>query len=327
MNKLNLILVFCFLFLNCEQKPRETSFYYWRSSLELDETEKEFLDDSNGTHLFVRFFDVDKVNGRFEPQGIITKKETFSTDKEIVPVIFITNRTWFDITSEDLDFLVEKVAESIYSRAEELDLSLANEIQIDSDWTSSTKQDYFEFLRRLKTQTQKEITSTLRLHQLRDLENNGVPPINKAYLMCYATSSPLEDTEVNSILNYELLQSYLSSVEDYPLELDYALPIYSWGIVTNQLGKKRLINGLSTQVLDTTAGIAKIAENQYEIEKDGFYFNQFLNTGFKIKIEEIPNELIEKSINLIDQKTQSKAHILWYHLDSRFLKNRKILQL
>ena len=327
MNKLSLILVFCFLFLNCEQKPRETSFYYWRSSLELDETEKEFLDDSNGTHLFVRFFDVDKINGRFEPQGIITKKETFSTDKEIVPVIFITNRTWFDITSEDLDFLVEKVAESIYSRADDLDLSLANEIQIDSDWTPSTKQDYFEFLSRLKTQTKKEITSTLRLHQLRDLENNGVPPINKAYLMCYATSSPLEETKVNSILNYELLQSYLSSVQDYPLELDYALPIYSWGIVTNQLGKKRLINGLSTQVLDTTAGIAKIAENQYEIEKDGFYFNQFLNTGFKIKIEEIPNELIEKSINLIDQKTQSKAHILWYHLDSRFLKNRKILQL
>jgi hypothetical protein len=54
--------------------------------------------------------------------------------------------------------------------------------------------------------------------------------------MCYSTSSPLEKSDKNSILDVNILKSYLSKMEDYPVKkIEVALPIYSWGIITNHL--------------------------------------------------------------------------------------------
>lgn len=327
MKYLGYLLLTLSLMLSCQKQEREISYYFWRTQLELGPVEQTFLHNSNGEALFVRFFDVDKINGRFEPKGIITKSKNDTIDKKITPVVFITNQSWVNISEEELDFLVDRISETIQDRASALSLNLTQEIQIDSDWTPSTKEDYFAFLRKLKTKTQKDITSTLRLHQVKDKEANGIPPIDKAYLMCYATSSPLEESDVNSILDYNLLKNYLADINEYPLQLRYAFPIYSWGIVTNHLGKKRMINGLSHQVLDRTEGIVKIKEHLYQVEKDGFYFNQFLNAGFTIKVEEIPNDLLQKSIKFIDKTTNHKAPIVLYHLDERFLGQRENLKL
>lgn len=69
--------------------------------------------------------------------------------------------------------------------------------------------------------------------------------------MCYSTSSPLEKSDKNSILDVSTLRSYLSKIEDYPVKkIEVALPVYSWGIVTNHLEKHRLINALSEKDLD-----------------------------------------------------------------------------
>jgi hypothetical protein len=54
--------------------------------------------------------------------------------------------------------------------------------------------------------------------------------------MCYSTSSPLENSDKNSILDIQILKNYLSEVQNYPIKkIDVALPI-SWGIVTNHFG-------------------------------------------------------------------------------------------
>ncbi len=68
--------------------------------------------------------------------------------------------------------------------------------------------------------------------------------------MCYSTSSPLEKSDKNSILDVGTLKSYLSKLEDYPIKkIEVALPVYSWGIVTNHLEKHKLINALSKRIL------------------------------------------------------------------------------
>ena len=89
----------------------------------------------------------------------------------------------------------------------------------------------------------------MRLHQVKDKQQTGIPKVNKVYLMCYATSSPLDNSNANSILEVNLLKNYLHNLQDYPLKMDIALPIYSWGIVTNHLGKKKLINALEEKDL------------------------------------------------------------------------------
>jgi hypothetical protein len=60
--------------------------------------------------LYTRYFDIDKVNGRFQPVGILTSKQ--SIQQKIVPVVFIMNRVWENITSEELTFLQQRLTNS-----------------------------------------------------------------------------------------------------------------------------------------------------------------------------------------------------------------------
>lgn len=321
MKILQLLLAFL-LVASCKEKQTHPyTYYYWKTNLALNQTERKALAESTTHFLCTRFFDVDKVNGKFEPVAVITKDENFSTEKEIIPTIFITNRTFFEINESDIKFLAESVNQLIQKKVKEYKLSPSNEIQIDCDWTAGTKDDYFKFLNELKKISGKEITCTLRLHQVKDKHLMGIPPVEKVYLMCYSTSSPLENSDKNSILDVNILKSYLSKLEDYPLKsIEVALPIYSWGIVTNHLGKHKLINALSKKDLENP-NFKKISGNEIEILKDGFYFGSFMNKGFKIKVEEISDEQLENVLNFLDKKISS-YNIIYYQLDSKFVEGR-----
>ncbi|MCX8525213.1 hypothetical protein OF897_14930 [Chryseobacterium formosus] len=323
MKVLSYLFIFLLIF-SCGKKEKHPySFYYWKTNLKLNDTEKEVLAKANTSYLYTRFFDVDKVNGKFEPVAVITKDKSFKTEKEIIPTVFITNRSFINIQKEEIGFLAEKVSDLIQKKIKDYGLKVNNEIQIDCDWTSGTKDDYFEFLKQLKKISQKEITCTLRLHQVKDKSLTGIPPVEKVYLMCYSTSSPLENSDKNSILDLNVLKSYLSKLEDYPIKkIEVALPIYSWGIVTNHFGKHKLINALSTKDLDNP-DFKKISENEIELLKDGFYFGNFLNKGFKIKIEEISEEQLENAIQFLDKKIGS-YNIIYYQLDSKFVEGRNL---
>lgn len=311
------------LVISCSEKQKHSySFYYWKTHLALNETEKKSLDNSTNSVLYTRFFDVDKVGEKFQPVAVITKDQSFETDKQIVPTVFITNQTFLHIKKEEIPFLAEKINDLIKKKTTDYNLKVNQEIQIDCDWTAGTKDDYFEFLKQLKKISQKEITCTLRLHQVKDKNLTGIPPVEKVYLMCYSTSSPLENSDKNSILDLNIMKSYLSKLEDYPIKkIEVALPIYSWGIVTNHLGKHKLINALSAKDLDNP-NFKKISDTEIEILKDGFYFGNFLNKGFKIKVEEISPEQLNSAIEFLDKKISS-YNIIYYQLDGKFVEERK----
>ncbi|MGI9652610.1 hypothetical protein [Chryseobacterium sp. RLHN22] len=315
--------LFVFLFItSCSQKEKHPyTFYYWKTNLKLNDIEKKALDKTNALSLYVRFFDVDKLSGKFEPVAVITKDKSFETGKEIIPTIFITNRSFINIQKEEIPFLAEKINDLILKKIADYHLKVNQEIQIDCDWTSGTKDDYFEFLKQLKKISQKQITCTLRLHQVKDKNLTGIPPVEKVYLMCYSTSSPLENSDKNSILDLNTLKSYLAKLEDYPIKkIEVALPIYSWGIVTNHLGKHKLINALSIKDLNNP-DFKKISDSEAEILKDGFYFGNLLNKGFKIKIEEISEDQLENAIQFLDKKIDT-YNIIYYQLDSKFVEGR-----
>ena len=316
-------LLFAFLLVTSCNKTKEHpySFYYWKTNLKLNETEKKTLNESTDPYLYTRFFDVDKVGGKFQPVAVITKDKSFETDKQIVPTVFITNQTFLHIQKEEIHFLAESINQLIQKKAKDYQLKINNEIQIDCDWTAGTKDDYFEFLKELKKISEKDITCTLRLHQVKDKILTRIPPVEKVYLMCYSTSSPLENSDKNSILDLNILKSYLSKLEDYPIKkIEVALPIYSWGIVTNHLGKHKLINALSAKDLDNP-NFKKISDNEIVILKDGFYFGNFLNKGFKIKVEEISQEQLNNATEFLDKKI-STYNIIYYLLDSKFVEGR-----
>lgn len=326
--KRTLQLLICFLLMTSCSKTdidNDHGFYYWRSTLNLTKNEQQLLNNSKVPNIYTRFFDVVKENDQFLEVGVISIDRDLSINKKIVPVIFITNETWLNIKPDEIEFLANQVNDYINRIKSNHKLNMANEIQIDSDWTTSTKTDYFKFLTTLKSVSKKNVTCTLRLHQVKDKLKTGIPPVDKMYLMCYATSSPLENQKQNSILDVKTLKLYLKSLADYPVKLDVALPIYSWGIVTNHVGKKKLINALTAEELMQNKNFRKIDEHNFKVLKDDFYFGMYLNKGFKIKVEEIPEKDILESINFINEKLNYNPLLIYYHLDERFTKNYKTL--
>ncbi len=317
------ILLFLILMMtSCTQENnKQYSFYYWRTHLSLDVVEKTALQKATSPYIYTRFFDIEKVNGKFQPVAVITQDQTFVTDKEIVPVVFIKNDVFYNITSDEINFLVENVSSLIKKKQSEFGFKISNQIQIDCDWTAGTNKEYFEFLKRLKDFSGKQLSCTLRLHQVKNSKLSGIPPVEKVFLMCYATSSPLENSDRNSILDLPTLKNYLKNVDLYPLSMDIALPIYSWGILTNHVGKHKLINALSVQDLENP-NFRKISKTEVEIMKDGFYFGNFLTKGFTLKVEEISDDQLNQVKKYLNHKLPDYA-IVYYHLDRKFLNQHR----
>ncbi|QLB22346.1 hypothetical protein A6B44_03665 [Pasteurella skyensis] len=306
----------------CKQDPHPYSFYYWRTNLTLNSAEQQALQQSNDK-LYVRYFDVDKRAGKFQGLASVVKQKSFVTDKKIVPVVFITNRTFLYITDKEINELAHKIADTIKKKSQRFGLHTADEIQIDCDWTAGSRDDYFKFLQILQKITGKEISVTLRLHQVKFKNKTGIPPVKKVFLMCYSTSSPLKNDDKNSILDVALLKNYLKNIDDYPIEnITVALPIYSWGIVTNHLGKHKLINALNKQSL-ANKNFKQLGNNEVEVLQDDFYFGFFLNKGFRIKVEEISLQQLKQVVDFLNRKI-GNYDIIYYHLDSRFVGGRDL---
>ena len=296
-------------------------FYYWKSNYAMGPTECEYFEQLASQRLFVRVFDVDLEDGRAVPVGPIQsfhRNKLPSADAKVIPVVFITNRTFLNyVSEEEVAQLASNVLSGIdhYMQMAEIEYV---EIQIDCDWTERTRASYFSFLKHLSEQSKRTLSCTLRLHQIRDKEKTGVPPVERGSLMCYATSSPLESDTRNSILDMELLKAYTANINDYPLPFDVILPIYSWGVVTNHLGKVKLVNGLAEADLHTPM-FEKVDENLYLVKEDGFLQGLYVNSGFTVKIETITPALLAEAKQYLDQQIERDFDWVYFHLSQGFL--------
>lgn len=301
------------------KKPAERShsihFYVWKTTPKLTEKEEKVFEKTAAKNLYVRLFDIVTDLGKPKPQAVLKEWKTNLLAEAFIPVIFITNETFSEITASTNEELAKNTFELIEEITGQYDLDY-EEIQIDCDWTESTKDAYFSFLISLKKISQKEVTSTLRLHQVKYRRITGIPPVNKVYLMAYATSSPIADQEVNSILDLDLLKDYLQSINDYPLDFDVALPLYSWAIVSNHLGRKKLINGIAEE--DLTHEDFEQKEGRFIAKKDLFLEGLYINEGFEVKIEGISPELLKETKTYLGQKIKKPFAWVYYHLDHRF---------
>jgi hypothetical protein len=310
------------MFSACTQKRHhDVDFYYWKSKCAIGETEREYFNQFDSKRLFVRLFDVDVESGKAAVVGPIqafSKEQLPNDSTEVIPVVFITNQTFLDYVS---DSAVEKLATNVSSTIahimEAADVDY-DEIQIDCDWTQRTKVPYFRFLKKLAEQSGRSISCTLRLHQIRDYQKTGVPPVSRGGLMCYATSSPMENDIRNSILDMELLKAYTANINEYPLDFDVILPIYSWGVVTNHVGEVKLINGLTEEDLQKPM-FEKIGDNQYLVKEDGFLQGMYVNSGFTVKVEAITPELLAEAKQYLDHQIDRDFPWVYFHLSQGFL--------
>lgn len=327
MKKYIFFLFLILIFFGCDKQGKHPiDFYYWRSNFEINQNEKNLVKELDVKNIYVRFFDVDKKDINPKPVGMIYNFNAQQLQVNYVPTVFITNRTFIGSNKDQVKNLAKNVNQLISEIAQVGHLKSYKEIQIDCDWTQLTKSNYFLFLEELKKISTKEISATLRLHQVKFKEREGIPPLNKMVLMCYATENPNEVETRNSILDLDLAKDYLKNLNEYPIKLDVALPIYSWAIITNHLGKIKLVNSFSEEDLKNKP-VKNLGSGNYEVVDDFFLEKFYLSKGFKIKVEEIQENLLKDTKSFLNKKLKYDYHIIYYHLDDKFTQKINLNQL
>ncbi|TGD59222.1 hypothetical protein [Flavobacterium humi] len=315
------------LFFSCRDnklKHVERAFYYWKSdSYNLSEKEDSIIRKLKAKKIYVKFFEVDHSNAMGNFPISKTALHFYNQDSlKIIPTVYLKNSVFINSSKGSLDSLADNVNFLIakYCREKFPEQQSFNEFQMDCDWTLKSKENYFYFLRKLKSISKKEISCTLRLYPYKYPEKMGIPPVDRATLMCYNLIDPLGDHTKNSILDIAELESYLDVEKDYPKHLDVALPVYSWMQVYQN-------NTFSKVIYTDNKALKKILKPikplWSEVTKDTVVGDVYLRIGDKIKSEELPAAKISKAIAVIREHValDQEATITLFHLDEQQLSN------
>jgi len=307
----------------CSQKSPETQlgFYHWQTEVDLTAAEQSYLRQAD--KLYVKFFDVD-WNGGLQmtvPQAQVQWSSELPDSLDIIPTVFITNRTLSNTNDEALPDLAEKIATKIQ------ELGAKNsfvEVQFDCDWTASTKGKYFELLRLLREHFEAvvQFSATIRLHQIQYADRTGVPPVERGMLMFY-NMGDLESWDAeNSILDVEIGRSYLAELDNYPLPLDVALPIFHWGVVFRDNRLLQLNNNLQATDLADTSRFVRLSPQRFQAKKSTYLDGTYLYTGDRIRLEGTSSQQLQAAAHLLAERLRLEDRtVVFYHLDTATIKN------
>lgn len=302
------------------------AFYHWKTNLQLSENERLYLDSLGVKKLYVKFFDVDwdEATGQPLPHAQVQIDTARLAGLEIVPTVFITNRTWLRLRMEDVDSLAWKTIFKINDLDNDAKL-LFREVQFDSDWTGQTKEKYFRFLKtigfiardKMMPVEQPVISATIRLHQLKFFEKTGIPPVDRGMLMFY-NMGDLEAWETdNSILDPATGKKYLTPDAKYPLPLDFALPIFRWGVLFRDGNFFKLINDLGEEDLQDTLRFTPITSRRFLVKKSTYLQGYYLYEDDLIRLESVKTGQLEAAAALLGNMfPPAERTVGFYHLDS-----------
>ena len=215
----------CLLIAGCskrEELSESNAVYIWRTDLRLDSAEQAFLQRYHINKVYCRYFDVvmNEEGTEPRPNATIAFSSNLPDSIELIPTIYITE----DCMHQAYQGLAEKIVKRIQQINETNDIRQVGEIQIDCDYTSKSRNTYYQFLEEVKQAWGKALSTTIRLHQLA----MAAPPVDYGVLMIYNTGDPKKWEERNPILDIRDVQPYLKRLDDYPLPLAAAYPVYQW---------------------------------------------------------------------------------------------------
>ena len=218
-------LLLCLLTTGCSERQELTegnAVYFWRTDLRLDSTERAFLQRYHINKVYCRYFDVviDEEGAEPKPNATIAFSSTLPDSIELIPTVYITE----DCMHQKPAGLAEKIVKRIRQMNETNDIKHVSEIQIDCDYTSKSRKNYYQFLEEVKEAWGQTLSTTIRLHQL----SMEAPPVDYGVLMIYNTGDPRKWEERNPILDIRDVQPYLKRLDSYPLPLAAAYPVYQW---------------------------------------------------------------------------------------------------
>jgi hypothetical protein len=303
----------------------ERSFYYWKSVFKLSNFEKQRLDDLHIKTLYIKFFDVgwDDVVKTATPIAQLRINDSaylHASSINIVPTIFITNECIYKIDTAQTKQLAHKIWVLTKSMIANNGLQNIPEIQIDCDWTASTKDKYFSLLTELqKLEKQIPFSATIRLHQIKYISKTGIPPVKRGMLMCYNMGNLTNKEIENSILDITELKKYIGNLQHYPLPLDVVFPLFDWKVLFRKESFKGLIENLPDSFLREE--IFNENKNKFTVIKDTTINGYTFKKDDLIRNEQSAYAAVLRAVVLISEKlSNNQTRVSLYHLDTLTLK-------
>lgn len=326
-------IIICFLgyrIYNPSSHKVSTSFYYWKSEFQLNESDVAKLKACNSERIYLHLFDVDVESSNSEPipRAKLKFNEAFPAGLSIVPVIYITNKTFEDSSPSSLEILAKRIIQLSKEITQPLNTEWS-EYQIDCDWTVKTKERYFKFLQLIRKELDANIplSATIRLHQIKYPKKTGIPPIDRGMLMFYNMGNVSRFSKINTIYNERLAANYLGKLKEYPIKLDYALPAFSWGLHYRLEAIKSILSDQQMLIIQKSDAFTTNDHISYCI-KDGFSAGTYFQKGDVIKFEQVDKELCTKAANQLAKHINSSTfQVVFYHLGSEEIQNYEPSQL
>ena len=310
-----------------EDKTQSFSFYHWKSKAKFSDTYKEALQTTDSKRIYLHYFDIDTRHrttlNNIYPTYVLKEVAPAYQQYHIIPVVYITNQVF-----KNQDLVVKDLAVKIKTLVNQISKTHFNkelkEIQIDCDWSQSTRNAYFELLTRLEKDF--DIDVTIRLHQIKFSKITGVPPVKKGTLMLYNVGD-LKNIKQNSILESTIVKQYINSKSAYSLPLQVGLPLFSQTVVFNNDRKIKIIKNTERAVLEKDAHFKKIDPTTFRIIKDTLYKGFYLSKDYVLKLEELQEKEIIASYKTIKESKLEINDIVFYHLDSVSLSKTNLKEL
>lgn len=285
----------------------------------------QYLRGLPAKRLYVKMFDtdVDPGTGKPIPVAILREQVPLPDSIDIIPVVFIVNEVWGKpdtALAANINRLLEQLCRNIPA-------SRIPEIQMDCDWTRTSRDAYFAFLQQLRDQPffcHRTLSATIRMHQVKFLTNSGVPPVDKGLLMCYNMGDLRKAGDHNSILDENTMKSYIGNdrVSAYPVPLDIALPLFDWSVLFRDGRYAGILRNIGVADLRDTALFAPSGKYVYTVRKDSVVNGYLLKAGNMVRRETSEPAMLETVSRMVARQRQDyNPVVIFYHLDSVTLHN------
>ena len=208
-------------------RPPRRAMYWWSTRLVMDSSKAAFLRTHSIDRLYLRFFDVVcNGSGLPVPNATLQFATPLPSGVEVVPTVFVMP----ECLRGDRQRLAALILQRVLQMCSTNDVQGVKELQIDCDWTSSTRQAYNTFMAdmlKICHAHRMRLSSTIRLHQLAQ----SPPPADRGVLMMYNTGNVADIHCHKPILDMHDAAPYLPRLASYPLPMSAAYPVFSWRVL------------------------------------------------------------------------------------------------
>jgi hypothetical protein len=326
-----LSLFFLFSFLSCQTPPQSNkvilpAFYAWKTNFNPAHWEIQTLRQWNAKRVYVKYADLDwkDKKGIYPISTTRIQADSLPLDIAIIPVFFIVNRVFTKISAQETSNLVQYILQQI---PQSPNRSIP-EIQLDCDWTASTREKYFLFLQLLKEQiavqqwAEKPILSaTIRLHQVKYRDQTGIPPVDRGLLMLYNFENPSKASVHNSIIDPKIAKTYFAPpVAPYPIPLDAALPLFGWGVHFRGLAFQGFLHDFRTANAKESTFLSRVGENIFKVIADTSCYDAYFRRGDWIRTEEATPKVLAQVWDLAQKVIPNDTcHLVFFDLNAQNL--------